>query len=148
MPWSRFGEQPAACLSWAYSPDLLHTAMSVPGACAATFAHLRLALCTTIVRQLKCFAKAFHSLEQPIQACLLCILVMVAVNFMGSVTLHGCSDQFALVWGQSSLMGASLTIPVSQGRLAMGTWQGIYLNEHRNYGGSRRLMVTIQGQKR
>ncbi|KAK9836638.1 hypothetical protein WJX74_004866 [Apatococcus lobatus] len=49
---------------------------------------------------------------------------------------------------KSSLMGASLTIPVSQGRLAMGTWQGIYLNEHRNYGGSRRLMVTIQGQKR
>lgn len=49
---------------------------------------------------------------------------------------------------KSSLMGASLTIPISQGRLAMGTWQGIYLNEHRNYGGSRRLMVTLQGQKR
>ena len=58
------------------------------------------------------------------------------------------TDDVHWMYLQSSLMGASLTIPVSQGRLAMGTWQGIYLNEHRNYGGSRRLMVTIQGQKR
>jgi thiamine phosphate synthase YjbQ (UPF0047 family) len=49
---------------------------------------------------------------------------------------------------KSSLMGPSLTIPVSKGKLALGTWQGIYLNEHRDYGGARRLVVTIQGQKR
>lgn len=49
---------------------------------------------------------------------------------------------------KSSLMGPGLTIPVSQGRLALGTWQGIYLNEHRDYGGGRNIMVTIQGQKR
>lgn len=45
---------------------------------------------------------------------------------------------------QSSLMGASLTLPVQHGRLALGTWQGIYLNEHRNYGGPRRLVITVQ----
>lgn len=49
---------------------------------------------------------------------------------------------------KSSLMGNSLTIPIHHGRLALGTWQGIYLNEHRNYGGSRRIQVTIHGQKR
>lgn len=49
---------------------------------------------------------------------------------------------------QSSLMGASLNIPVRHGQLAMGTWQGLYLNEHRDHGGSRKVCVTIQGQKR
>lgn len=47
---------------------------------------------------------------------------------------------------KSSLLGASLNIPVSQGRPALGTWQGIYLCEHRNHGGSRRILVTVQGQ--
>lgn len=45
-------------------------------------------------------------------------------------------------------MGPSLTIPISHGKLALGTWQGVYLNEHRDYGGSRNVMVTLQGQKR
>ncbi|KAI8475023.1 MAG: hypothetical protein J3K34DRAFT_405813 [Monoraphidium minutum] len=49
---------------------------------------------------------------------------------------------------KSSLMGASLTIPISKGRLALGTWQGVYLNEHRDRGGSRSIMITLQGQKR
>lgn len=49
---------------------------------------------------------------------------------------------------QSSLMGASLNVPVRQGQFAMGTWQGLYLNEHRNHGGSRKVCITIQGQKR
>ncbi len=47
---------------------------------------------------------------------------------------------------KSSLLGGSLDIPISAGRLRMGTWQGIYLCEHRNHGGSRRLVVTIQGE--
>ncbi len=47
---------------------------------------------------------------------------------------------------KSSLLGCSLDIPISAGRLRMGTWQGIYLCEHRNHGGSRRLVVTIQGE--
>jgi len=49
---------------------------------------------------------------------------------------------------KTSLIGASIQIPISGGRLALGTWQGIYLNEHRNYGGSRRIVVTLQGKLR
>jgi secondary thiamine-phosphate synthase enzyme len=53
---------------------------------------------------------------------------------------------------KSSLMGASLDIPIRQGRLALGTWQGIYLNEHRDQGGyggghTRNIIVTLQGQQ-
>ncbi|MGQ8337837.1 secondary thiamine-phosphate synthase enzyme YjbQ [Sunxiuqinia sp. A32] len=44
---------------------------------------------------------------------------------------------------KSSLFGAELTIPISRGRLNMGTWQGIYLCEFRNYGGPRKLVLTI-----
>ncbi|HEX5364232.1 MAG TPA: secondary thiamine-phosphate synthase enzyme YjbQ [Gallionella sp.] len=47
---------------------------------------------------------------------------------------------------KSSLLGASLNIPVGNGRPALGTWQGIYLCEHRNHGGSRRIVVTVQGE--
>ncbi len=47
---------------------------------------------------------------------------------------------------KSSLLGSSLNIPVSDGRLKLGTWQGIYLCEHRNHGGSRRIIVTVQGE--
>ena len=95
---------------------------------------------------------------------------------------EGMDDMPAHV--KSSLMGASLTVPIQHGRLALGTWQvcncrgavislsrdmhrninhcrykngdhgqialpqGIYLNEHRNYGGPRQIVVTIQGQRR
>jgi secondary thiamine-phosphate synthase enzyme len=44
------------------------------------------------------------------------------------------------------LLGSSLTIPISAGRLALGTWQGIYLCEHRDDGGPRRVVVTLSGQ--
>lgn len=46
---------------------------------------------------------------------------------------------------KSSLMGASVLIPVTNGRLNLGTWQGIYLCEHRNYGGSRNVVITAWG---
>ena len=46
---------------------------------------------------------------------------------------------------KASLLGPSLSIPLSDGRPVLGTWQGIYLCEHRNHGGSRRLIATIQG---
>ena len=49
---------------------------------------------------------------------------------------------------KSSLMGVSVNIPITDGNLNMGTWQGIYLNEHRNHGGSRRLVLTITGEKK
>ena len=59
-------------------------------------------------------------------------------------TLEGSDDLPAHI--KSSLLGSSLNIPISDGRLNMGTWQGIYLCEHRNHGGSRRLVLTISGQ--
>lgn len=59
---------------------------------------------------------------------------------------EGLDDMPAHV--KSSLMGCSLTVPISAGKLCLGTWQGIYLNEHRDYGGARTVVVTLQGQKR
>ena len=47
---------------------------------------------------------------------------------------------------KSSVLGNSITIPISSGRLNMGTWQGIFLGEHRDYGGNRRIVLTIQGE--
>ena len=46
---------------------------------------------------------------------------------------------------KAALLGSSVTIPIRNGRLALGTWQGIYLCEHRNRGGQRRLVVTAWG---
>jgi len=60
-------------------------------------------------------------------------------------TLEGPDDMPAHV--KSSMIGSSVTIPISNGRLCLGTWQGIYLCEHRNRAGSRRLVVTIQGDE-
>lgn len=48
---------------------------------------------------------------------------------------------------KSSLLGASLNLPVRHGQLALGTWQGIYLCEFRNQGGGRRLILTLQGMR-
>ena len=59
-------------------------------------------------------------------------------------TLEGRDDMPA--HAKASLLGSSLTIPVRNGRPALGTWQGIYLCEHRNHGGRRRLVVTLHGQ--
>lgn len=59
-------------------------------------------------------------------------------------TCEGPDDMPAHV--KASILGNSLTIPVSDGRLCLGTWQGIYLCEHRNAGGPRRLVLTMQGQ--
>jgi secondary thiamine-phosphate synthase enzyme len=47
---------------------------------------------------------------------------------------------------KSSLLGSSLTIPVTDGRLNLGTWQGIYLCEHRDRGGSREIVATLYGE--
>ena len=58
-------------------------------------------------------------------------------------TLEGDDDLPAHI--KSSLLGPSLSIPVTDGRLNMGTWQGIYLCEHRDHGGPRRLVLTLQG---
>jgi secondary thiamine-phosphate synthase enzyme len=59
-------------------------------------------------------------------------------------TLEGSDDMPAHV--KASLLGPSLTLPVNSGRLALGTWQGIYLCEHRNRGGARSLIATLWGE--
>ena len=56
-------------------------------------------------------------------------------------TMEGSDDMPA--HAKSSLFGVSITIPITDGRLNLGTWQGIYLCEFRNYGGSRRIVATI-----
>jgi secondary thiamine-phosphate synthase enzyme len=59
-------------------------------------------------------------------------------------TFEGPDDMPAHI--KAALLGASLSLPVSRGRLALGTWQGIYLCEHRDHGGARRLVLTLQGE--
>ena len=59
-------------------------------------------------------------------------------------TMEGDDDMPAHV--KSSLLGPSLTLPIADGRLALGTWQGIYLCEHRDAGGVRRLVATLWGE--
>ena len=59
-------------------------------------------------------------------------------------TLEGADDMPA--HAKSTLSGVSITIPITNGKLNMGTWQGIYFCEYRNYGGARRLVVTIIGE--
>ena len=59
-------------------------------------------------------------------------------------TLEGSDDMPAHI--KSSLLGSSLTLPVKNGRFNLGTWQGIYLCEHRNNGGHRNLIVTLMGK--
>jgi len=58
-------------------------------------------------------------------------------------TYEGSDDMPAHI--KASLMGASVQVPITNGRLNMGIWQGVYLCEHRNHAGSRRLVVTILG---
>lgn len=59
-------------------------------------------------------------------------------------TCEGPDDMPAHV--KASLLGSSVTIPVQRGQLQLGTWQGIYLCEHRDSGGSRRLVLTLWGE--
>jgi secondary thiamine-phosphate synthase enzyme len=59
-------------------------------------------------------------------------------------TLEGTDDMTSHI--KSSILGSSVSVPISDGRFNLGTWQGIYLCEHRNRGGARRLVVTITGE--
>jgi secondary thiamine-phosphate synthase enzyme len=60
-------------------------------------------------------------------------------------TLEGSDDMPAHI--KASLLGPSLTLPIGRGRLALGTWQGIYLCEHRDHGGPRSLVATAYGER-
>lgn len=59
-------------------------------------------------------------------------------------TMEGSDDMTSHI--KSSLLGSSISIPITNGRFNLGTWQGIYLCEHRNHGGSRRIAVTVIGE--
>jgi secondary thiamine-phosphate synthase enzyme len=59
-------------------------------------------------------------------------------------TIEGPDDMPAHV--KAAMLGSSVTIPVRDGRLVLGTWQGIYLCEHRNRAGRRRLLLTLHGE--
>jgi len=61
-------------------------------------------------------------------------------------TLEGSDDMPAHI--KNVLLGASLSIPIKNGHLNLGTWQGIYLCEHRDYGGSRRIVLTAFGSSK
>ncbi len=70
--------------------------------------------------------------------------VAVAEDFAWTHTLEGPDDMPAHI--KAALMGSSLSLPISRGRLALGTWQGIYLCEHRDRGGARSLLATLSGE--
>lgn len=59
-------------------------------------------------------------------------------------TLEGPDDMTSHL--KASILGPSITIPITDGKLNLGTWQGIYLCEHRNNGGNRKLIATISGE--
>ena len=59
-------------------------------------------------------------------------------------TYEGDDDMPAHI--KTALLGNSVTIPITDGQLALGIWQGIYLGEHRDQGGSRRIVITVQGE--
>ncbi|SEQ28408.1 secondary thiamine-phosphate synthase enzyme [Rosenbergiella nectarea] len=59
---------------------------------------------------------------------------------------EGADDMPAHI--KSSLLGVSLLLPISRGKVMLGTWQGIWLGEHRFHGGSRRIIATLQGESR
>tara|TARA_R110000868_G_scaffold368227_1_gene631189 strand:+ start:12253 stop:12675 length:423 start_codon:yes stop_codon:yes gene_type:complete len=58
-------------------------------------------------------------------------------------TFEGTDDMTSHI--KSSILGSSVSIPITNGRFNLGTWQGIYLCEHRNYGGARKLVITLIG---
>jgi secondary thiamine-phosphate synthase enzyme len=60
-------------------------------------------------------------------------------------TAEGSDDMPAHL--KASLLGSSVSVPIRDGRLALGTWQGVYLGEHRDHGGSRTVVVTLNGDE-
>lgn len=59
-------------------------------------------------------------------------------------TYEGSDDMPAHI--KASILGASVSIPITNGHLSLGVWQGIYLGEHRDYGGQRTIIATINGE--
>lgn len=74
-----------------------------------------------------------------------CFSAIAPESFPYSHTCEGPDDMPAHV--KASLLGSSLSIPVADGGLCLGTWQGIYLCEHRSHAGPRRLVLTLWGEQ-
>jgi secondary thiamine-phosphate synthase enzyme len=70
--------------------------------------------------------------------------VLAPEDFAWTHTLEGADDMPA--HAKAVLTGADLTLPIGGGRLALGIWQGVYLCEHRDHGGPRTLLATLQGE--
>ncbi|MGA0374198.1 MAG: secondary thiamine-phosphate synthase enzyme YjbQ [Flavobacteriaceae bacterium] len=70
------------------------------------------------------------------------VMVPESVNYFLH-TLEGPDDMTSHI--KSSLLGSSVNVPIKKGRMLLGTWQGIYLCEHRNQGGTRHLVLTLIG---
>jgi secondary thiamine-phosphate synthase enzyme len=66
-------------------------------------------------------------------------------NFPHRHTMEGPDDMPAHV--KAAMLGSSVSIPIHDGKLCLGTWQGIYLCEHRNHGGARKLVLTLHGEE-
>jgi secondary thiamine-phosphate synthase enzyme len=71
---------------------------------------------------------------------------MAPEDFPYRHTCEGPDDMPAHV--KASLLGSSVSVPISDGRLCLGTWQGIYLCEHRDRAAGRRLVATLSGERR
>ncbi len=70
---------------------------------------------------------------------------IVPESFPYEHTVEGPDDMPAHI--KAALIGSSLSIPVQRGQLLLGTWQGIYLCEHRNHGGQRKIVATLHGEE-
>jgi secondary thiamine-phosphate synthase enzyme len=70
--------------------------------------------------------------------------IVASEDFPYEHTVEGPDDMPAHV--KSVLIGASVTVPIHAGKLCLGTWQGIYLCEHRNRASGRKLVLTVQGE--
>lgn len=69
---------------------------------------------------------------------------VVPESFPYTHTVEGSDDMPAHIKG--AMIGTSVTVPVRDGGILLGTWQGIYLCEHRNHGGPRRIVATLHGE--
>lgn len=108
-------------------------------------AELRVGLCNLLLRHTSASLTLNENASPDVRADMRAWMdAAVPEGFAWTHTLEGADDMPAHV--KATLTGPELTLPVRDGRLALGTWQGIYLCEHRDRGGSRSLVATLWGE--
>jgi len=108
-------------------------------------AELRVGLCNLLLRHTSASLTLNENASPDVRADMRSWMdAAVPEGFRWTHTLEGADDMPAHV--KATLTGPELTLPVSGGRLALGTWQGIYLCEHRDRGGPRALLATLWGE--